>query len=742
MKWEKPQVAADEVRELSSAYNIDLLSAAILARRGVTDSSDIVYFLEDDPAYLHSPFLFDEMEDAVDRILMAKAEGEKVLVFGDRDVDGITSTVLMVNTLREMGIDVSWAVPMGDDPYGLTTEVVETYAAKDVTLIITVDCGTTNHAEIERAVELGMDTIVVDHHNPREELPSAVAIINPKLPDSPYPFDGLAGCGVVSKLRWALNFALTDFYKQPVVLLNARPGNETVILEALKLENLVEVDRITESLVPGVARPSDARVVSFVQGHEVLGYDVDAQESLIRQVFGNSVEVNLLDLAPKIWEAFPRLRDKSLLRMRDASRLAKYAKTSPGELDVFRALFLAFVAASEPSLEARYVETVDLVALGTLADMMPLVNENRILVRRGLQRISKHPRPGLRKLLEKQNILGKTISSTDVGFQLSPVINATGRLGKPDKAVRLLLADEAGEAPETEDLNELAGTVVDLNSERRRIGDEAWDLIQEPARRSFDETKGRLVIVVDRRIYRGVTGIIAGRLARTFNAPSVVVTESDGKGIGSIRSARGFGATEFLAALADLLQEWGGHNEAAGFSLPLEGIDTFLARARETAAAMPLDDGAEAVIPVDAELPPDYLKPEIEEVVSRFAPFGQANPPLRFMARDLRLQDVRFIGKGDQHLRFLVDTGRYKWPAVYWNAADRYNRDFTQDDRVDLLFEFQKNFYQNRETPQLHIIDLRRSGSGSTRSGSTGTGGNGSSSARSGNGREDKTTRS
>ena len=709
MKWEKPQVAPDEVRELSSTYNIDLLSAAILARRGVTDSEDIVYFLEDDPAYLHSPFLFDEMDDVVDRILMASSEGEKVLVFGDRDVDGITSTVLMVLTLRDLGVETHWAVPMGDDPYGLTVEAVERYAAKDVTLIITVDCGTTNHAEIERAAELGMDTIVIDHHNPRELLPPAVAMINPKLPDSPYPFAGLSGCGVVSKVRWALQFAQTDFYKQPVVLLNARPGNDTVILEALKLENLVEVDRISETLVPGVARPTDARTVSFVQGHEVLAYDVPAQEQLIRQVFGSSVEVNLLDLAPKIWDIFPRLRDKSLLRMRDASRLAKYAKASPGELDVFRALFLAFVGASEPSLEQKYLETVDLVALGTLADMMPLVNENRILVRRGLERISRSPRPGVRKLLEKQNLFGKTISSTDVGFQLSPVLNATGRLGEPDKAVRLLLGDEA------DDLDALATAVVDLNSERRRIGDEAWELIQQQARSSFDELAERLVIVVERRVHRGITGILAGRLAKVFDVPAIVITENEGRAVGSVRSVRGFGATEFLSALSDILEEWGGHNEAAGFSVALDNLDQLVERLREAAARIELSPAGEASISVDAELPPKYLSPDLEGVVKRFAPFGQANPPLRFMARGLRLRDVQFMGKTDQHLRFLVDAGAYKWPAVFWNAAERYNRDFAMDDRIDLLFEVQKNFFQNRETPQLHVLDVRRSdGNGET----------------------------
>ncbi|MDZ7793843.1 MAG: DHH family phosphoesterase [Spirochaetia bacterium] len=161
-------------------------------------------------------------------------------------MDGITSTVLLKEALQKLGIEAEWALPLGNDPYGLTLEVVEEFAAAEGELLITVDCGISNVAEITRAAELGVDTLVIDHHNPQEELPPAVAIIDPKISESGYPFRDLAGCGVVAKLIWALEFSQTEMYKEELVLLHARPGNDTVILEAVKICNLVETDRLSE----------------------------------------------------------------------------------------------------------------------------------------------------------------------------------------------------------------------------------------------------------------------------------------------------------------------------------------------------------------------------------------------------------------------------------------------------------------------------------------------------------------
>ena len=278
MSWEKKAVASSDVREISNKYSIDLIIASILARRDVSKKEDIKFYLESDLVYLHNPFLFDDMEIAVDRILQAVEEGEKVRIFGDRDVDGITSTVLLYECLEEMGIQVSWCLPEGDEPYGLTKEGVRTFAEEDGTLIITVDCGISNNAEIAFAASLSVDTIVVDHHLSGDTLPPALAIIDPKIEGCGYPFPNLAGCGVVAKLIWALRFSKTDLYKQEMVLLHAEPGNGTVIIQAAKFENLVETDRLTEEIVPGLLKLESSRLADFLVGHPILVYDRDLEQ--------------------------------------------------------------------------------------------------------------------------------------------------------------------------------------------------------------------------------------------------------------------------------------------------------------------------------------------------------------------------------------------------------------------------------------------------------------------------------
>ncbi|MDA3951617.1 MAG: DHH family phosphoesterase, partial [Spirochaeta sp.] len=338
MKWNKPPVDADEVKRISSRYGTDLLTAAILHRRGVTRAAQMPYYLENDLRYLHDPFLFADMPDVVERIDQAVREKEQVLVFGDRDVDGITSTAVMVDTLRARGLEVQWRVPEGDSNYGLSMEVVETFAAQSGTLLVTVDCGITNNEEIAAAVEHGIDTIIVDHHNPHEELPPAVAIINPKVGDE-YPFEGLCACAVCSKVRQALAIGETEVFGRLVTLISARPANETVIVDAIQLEHGIEVDRITEALVPGVASLETSRLREYLVGRELVCYDEPLQKRLLRQGMGPNVDIYMLDLAEQITELFPALAGKSLLEMREGARMAKYAEGETEEIDVLFALY-------------------------------------------------------------------------------------------------------------------------------------------------------------------------------------------------------------------------------------------------------------------------------------------------------------------------------------------------------------------------------------------------------------------
>jgi len=438
----------------------------------------------------------------------------------------------------------------------------------------------------------------------------------------------------------------------------------------------------------------------------VLVYDAPAQEQMLRKLFGNRVEINVLDLAPEVWDMFPALENRSLLKMSESSRLARYGTVIPEEIDAFVALFTAFVNKKAPELEEKNEAVMDLVALGTLADMMPLRNENRILVKRGLARLTAGKRLGVRTLLEKQKLFGKAaLTSRDIGFQLAPVINASGRMGEPDKSVRLLLSDNPAEA------EELAAAIVALNQKRRQIGEEAWSRVLAAAQESYRENGNRFILVQDNEVHRGITGILAGRLSRQFKVPAAVITSFDGRAVGSLRSARGMGATEFLKQFEDLFDDWGGHDSAAGFQFPFSAMQQFTERARKVIPEIVLEEEEEEKITIDAELPHSHLTPELEQVVKIFSPFGQENPPLVFMARALRIGQLDLIGREEQHLRLLLDSGNYRWPAVFWNSSDRVGVDFRAGDQVDVLFEFGKNYFQNRETVQLTVIDMKRTAS-------------------------------
>ena len=336
----KKDIAPEQVRELCGRFSCDPLTASILARRNITSGSDILYYLENDLRFLHSPFLLSGMEDAVDRILAARDEGEKVLIFGDRDVDGITSTTVLHRCLKELGVDVSWRIPSGEDTYGLSMKAVEEFAANYGTLIITVDCGISNNLEIDRAVELGIDVIVTDHHNPPENLPKATIIIDPKLPGDDYPFPFISGCAVAFKLATALRFAQNELYKQELCLLDVRPVNDAYTIDCVKLVNMTERSRLTETITPGMVRIEDTRLMQFLRGQQILVWDAELQQKQLAKIFGTGVEFNMMDLRPEISTEIPAVRNASLLRVKEMSKILRYREGIQSEMDGFCNLFV------------------------------------------------------------------------------------------------------------------------------------------------------------------------------------------------------------------------------------------------------------------------------------------------------------------------------------------------------------------------------------------------------------------
>ncbi|MDR1466497.1 MAG: single-stranded-DNA-specific exonuclease RecJ [Treponema sp.] len=711
MKWDKKNVPQELVREITARYKCDPISASILARKGIIKGEEIKYILEDALRFLHSPFDMPNMEDAVERIIAARDEGEKVLVFGDRDVDGMTSTALLTNYLRQLKINTQWRIPVKDEPYGLSIAAVEEFAADGGTLIVTVDCGVSNFSEIKRAAELNIDVIVTDHHNPQDETPPAFAIVNPKLKESRYPFRDLAGCGVAYKLVSALRFALkSSLFTQPICLFNIRPANDAYIIEVVKLHNLSIIDRLTETVVPGVVDIAQTRLPMFLEAQQIFVWDARMQKTALSKIFGKNVEMEMWDAAPEIAKELPSTDGKSLFRLKEESSFARYSDTEFGEIDVFVNLFISFIQKKEKYFTEDDLQDLQLVCLGTIADIMPLKDENRIIVKVGLDSMQKNPRPGLDALLSKVDLTGRRIIANDLGWTLCPTINAAGRMGCPEKAVRMLLLED--------DKYKLAMELVDMNKKRKEKGEETWTRIKPIAEKSLADFDHKFAVVGDENIYRGITGIMANRIADYFKTPALVASFANDVATGSLRSNvrdnPDFTLTRILEECAELFIDKGGHDYAAGFSMRIENWEPFLEKFKQRIIpSIEVTEKTEEIITIDAELPLSYLNPDIMKIVDLFepygGPYGSQNEQLLFLTRGAAIREITFMGKnGANHVKITLDTGKNKWTALYWNAADRVQKNFDRNDKVDVVFKVVRNFYRSVEIPQLEIRDLRK----------------------------------
>lgn len=706
-EWFKKQISKTQVESVSKKYSLDPITASIMVRRGITGGRDILYYIEDDLRFQHSPFMFAAMEDAVDRILDAKEENEKVLIFGDRDVDGVTSTTVLYDCLSSMGIDVSYKLPGGDDAYGLSIQAVEEFAANYGSLIITVDCGISNNAEIAKAAELGLDVIVVDHHNAPETLPSPAIIIDPKTENSGYPFPDISGCAVVYKLVSAIRFSQSSWYKQDVTLLNVNKENSAV--ECVKVRNLVPVSRLTQTIDQNTASLSDTNLPSYLQGQLLLAWDAKSLSQDLQSLFGDGAQFNLVDIRDEAAKLFPKFASMTLTQLKGISKMAKYGDHEPTEIGGFYNIFVTWVqkslAKDFPSFAQAEEKDLQLVALAALADIMPMKNENRIFVKNGLKSInSGRIRPGLRELMAELNLTGKRINSIDLSWVVVAHLNAAGRLGQPELAAKLFITDSQNERLET------AKQIIELNAERKQLCVDAWNYAGIQAKASIPLHSNKLCVVIDERINRGVSGILAGRLVSTYNVPAMTVTIVDGIAIGSMRSCRDYDVTQFLNKMDDLFINHGGHNFAAGFSFKRERLAEFEERIKTLSSEIKLGDTKDTGGDIDAEIPAQYLTPALLDISDRFEPYGEENPQLLFMAKNIRVASGQRMGKGEKmHLKITVDCGKYKWPCIFWNEGERLGRDFNVGDRVDFIFRVERNVFNRIETPQINLVDIKKS---------------------------------
>jgi len=573
------------------------LLAQCLLNRGFTEPEPILRFLEPRLKQLADPFLLPNMQAAVTRLFRAREGGERVVIFGDYDVDGVTATALLTEALRALGWTVDFYLPHRmDEGYGLSRSGVENCLKKfPVTLLLAVDCGSTAAETIDWLQGQGVDVVVVDHHQLSQPPPRAVALVNPQLQN-----------GTVTPLAG-----------------NTGQTNSTTVGE----------NQIPDSTTAG------QRAVHF---HELCS----------------------VGLAFKLAHA--------LVKRGRETGLAE-------------------------ALEFDLRPCLDLVALGTIADLVPLIGENRILVGAGLQRLNQTRRPGLIALKEIAQI-SKTIGGYEVGFQLAPRLNAAGRLENALHALHLLLAREPAEAAD------LARRLDAQNRERQEIERNIAGQVLAALRTQFNPANDFVIVEGQLPWHLGVVGIVASRVLHEFYRPTIILGGDGQEWRGSGRSIEGFDLAAALRQCDDLLVRHGGHAMAAGLTIQPEKITAFRQRLNELARCSLTPEQLQPALRLDAEISPADLTFEHLDELGKLQQTGMGNPSVQLVMRNLTHQrPVQRMGADKKHARLWVTDGTATREAVMWGVGDGP----LPDGRFDLAFVPQINEYNGTSSIQLKVLDWK-----------------------------------
>ncbi|MGB5528289.1 MAG: single-stranded-DNA-specific exonuclease RecJ [Gemmatimonadota bacterium] len=562
-RWIMPlPLREDRVAALAESVGLPEDVCRVLLRRGIDSPEDARSFLRPLLTSVHSPFELPDMQAAVERVERALAGGESILVHGDYDADGMSAAALLTLGLREMGGRVEPFVPHRTrDGYDLSDAGIRRATQVGASLIVTVDCGVTAVEAVSKATSMGIDVVITDHHRPGGEIPRAIAVVDPMLPGSRYPFRDLAGVGVAFKVLSAL-------YE--------RAGLET-----------------------------------------------------------------------------PRLN-----------------------------------------------QHLDLVALGTVADQMPLTGENRVLVRAGLRALERTRKAGLRSLLTSAGLQADhRIEAEDIGFRVAPRLNSVGRMDEADAGLRLLLAADAREA------ERLADHLERQNAERRLTDSRVYEEAKKQARSRVRDGDQAVVLWGD-DWHPGVLGIVASRLVESYHRPAIVISFDGDVGRGSGRSTGGFHLFNALQECEPLLERFGGHRMAAGFTVRRERVEELAARLQEMARRHLADREPAHELQLDLEVPVERLGDDLLRGLGHLAPFGSGNPTPILMVRDVALDRPTRVGSDGGHLRFQLVADRQRIPAIAFGMGRRL-AEARSSERADVALEIAENSWNGRREVQARVLDFR-----------------------------------
>ncbi len=561
-KWLLREFDKQRVVEISKRFHISPLTAIILYNRGIQEDKAIDRFLSKDLSVLHDPYLLKDMEKAAARIRQAQEKHEKITIYGDYDVDGITSIAILYKHLREMGIEVDYYVPdRMQEGYGINRDALDKIREGGTSLIITVDTGITAVEESEYAKEIGLDVIVTDHHECKEQIPAVYASVDPKRKDCPYPFKSLAGVGVVFKLIQAL----------------------------------------------------------------------DDKESL-------------------------------------------------------------------PELMEKYS---DLMCLGTVADISPLVDENRVIVTEGLKRFRATKNVGLKALIDVSTN-GKAITTSTIGYTIAPRINASGRLGCASRSVELFLTEDADRA------KELAESLCEENTLRQQTEQKMFREAMEYLENHPEVKEDNVIVIPHENWHHGIVGIVSSKITEKFYKPSILFAIDGDEAKGSGRSVNGFNLFGALESSSDLLEKFGGHELAAGLTIKAENIEEFRKKINDCSKDQFSETMLTPTILLDAAIKVPYITLETVNDINRLQPFGVDNPTPLFAVRNIKIHKISVMS-GGKHLRMnLLKDGKYL-DSVGFGMGEYYQY-LQEGDFIDVAFSLDINDYKGFQNVKLILKDIKKTG--------------------------------
>ncbi|HPS58417.1 MAG TPA: single-stranded-DNA-specific exonuclease RecJ [Spirochaetota bacterium] len=668
-----------EVQALCDACAIDKIPASILYGRGVRTPEAMAAFLNPCLSDLHSPFLLDGMHEAVARIKEAVRSGERIAIFSDSDIDGITSLAIIHDLLAKLKSAAYIRYPRDREGYGLTYGIIDEFKSEGITLVITVDCGIRDFAEIGYAKSCGMDFIVTDHHEPDSSLPDAI-ILNPKLGDSPYPFKELAGVGVAFKLAHAFKWSERPSYNVRFVVVTPSEGGirysfirnwiitgngavESSQLEWFASSVVVSSDRV-------VLAGDCAELRVFLSGRSDISFEdlfVLANKTLNKNYKSND---SCMDELPGIFMLRKNLRGRN---HETAARILVELQMRGLE-----------------KLHGSLREYMALVAVGTIADIMPALGENRPLIMFGMDVFNGgNGHQGIREILGVNRASSKSIS-----WDVAPLLNTPGRMGETRLTVDFFLKDDR------ESTMELLAEIRKLNSERKKLVTDTINRIR--AKNPDAGIEPGFFYYADDSIKDGLAGLVANRIAEEIKKPVIIMSGPDGNGHikGSGRSFGKYNFLRHLEPLSSMFERLGGHAQAFGFTIRKENIGPVMQQiAGSIGNSCVRDDN----IRIDAVLDQGMIDSAFIERLSLLEPYGKENEEPLFLSRNVEVSSFQRFGADSNHGKYILGTNIQ---AIGWNIADMMQEYSNSGKELDMVYRLDNNRYLNRLYPRMLIMDI------------------------------------